>query len=139
MVSACSLNSLEYRDISVAHRVRISSIVLLRSLDCAGGTGPVVEVGAPDVPGTANGAVELPVVGAAVLVVVAGCEAGAVAAPPNENGLAAGAEVVEGWEADEVVGGPKENGLAAAVVAAVPAADEAAEVVDPPSPPKRGF
>ncbi len=77
---------------SVAQRVRISSMVLLRSRDCAGGAGPVVDVAAPEVPGAANGAAMLPAVGAAVLVAVAGCEVDDVVAgvaPPKENALAA--------------------------------------------------
>ena len=76
---------------SVAHRVRISSMVLLRNRDCAGGAGPVVEIGAPEVPGTANGAVVVPVGAAAV---VAGCEADVVVAPPKENPPAERADVV---------------------------------------------
>ena len=52
---------------SEAQRVSISSMVLLRRRDCAGGTGPAVEVPKVDVPGGAvAGAV---VVGGAVVVV----------------------------------------------------------------------
>lgn len=47
-VSAVERKSLVYFVRSVAHRVRISSIVLFFRRDCEGGTGPVVEAVRPD-------------------------------------------------------------------------------------------
>ena len=74
---------------SEAQRVSISSMVLLRRRDCAGGTGPAVDVPKVDVPGAAvAGAL---VVGGAVVVVVRAWEVDEVDVVPRPwNRLVAG-------------------------------------------------
>ena len=122
---------------SVAQRVKISSMVLFLRRDCAGGAGPVVELCAPIVLLPPRGALLVPGAGVVVVVVPVVCGAEVVVDDGNEKGLAAGAEVAAGCEGAVVGGGPNENGFEAGAEVAAEDAGALSDEVDGAAPPPR--
>jgi hypothetical protein len=108
-VSAVDRKSFVYFVRSVAHRVRISSIVLFFSRDCEGGVGPVVDAVRPD--GTVGW--EVAALAGVAVDVEAGCAAD-VDAPPTVNDGKSGAEVAGCVAEAEAAGGAKDGNDGAA-------------------------